>query len=182
MVCAVPLIEMETLNGETVPNGVPGFFGVLLPPPPQAAPKARIANNSAANTKSRLFLRREANAIASADRRHNRAIPRGAFQFVAVGAVPEAAVELNVSVAIVVPFAGSVNAEIVQVISSVVVVPHVEDERLPEPVSPPTLVNVRVVEADWPGAEIVTELGFAETVKEGGAVTVIVTCAEVEER
>jgi hypothetical protein len=105
--------------------------------------------------------------MASAQRRQSRAIPRGVLQLDGDGIVCDAAVELKVSVAIAVPLAGSVNPEIVQVISSDEVVPQVEEERLPEPVSPPTLVNVRVMEADWPGAEIVTKIGLAATEKVG---------------
>jgi hypothetical protein len=100
--------------------------------------------------------------MASAHSTQRNAIPRGVRQFVAVGAVREAAVELNVSVAVVVPLTGRVNADIVQVISSAEEVPQVAEERAPEPVRPPTLVNVRVVDADFPGAEMVIEVGLAE--------------------
>ena len=70
---------------------------------------------------------------------------------------------MNVSVAVAVPLAGNVNPEIAQVISSLGMVAQVDEERLPEPVSPPWLVNVRVVEADFPGAEMVSAVGFADT-------------------
>ena len=116
------------------------------------------------------------NAITRLQSRHRNATPRGVRQFTAEGTVRDAAVELKTSMAFAAPLAGNVNAETVQVISSVDDVPHVEEERTPDPVRPPTLVNVRVVEADWPGAAIVMEVGFALTLKEGaGADTVSVT-------
>lgn len=89
--------------------------------------------------------------------------------------------ELNVSMACAVPLAGSVNAARVQVISSEDEAPQVDDdERPPEPVRPPWLVKVNVVDADWPGAEIVTDVGLAVIVNVGPGVTVSPIAEEVE--
>ena len=79
---------------------------------------------------------------------------------------------MKVSVAVVVPLAGREKAPRVQVISSVDVVPQVEEDREPEPAKPSTLVKRSVVEADWPGAGTVTVAGLAVTSKVGTAKTV----------
>jgi len=96
------------------------------------------------------------------------------------GNVWEAAVLWNVRVAVAVPFAGSVKELSEQVISSVAGMPQVEEENPPEPVRPVWLVKVRMVVVDWPGAEIVTAVGLAETVNDGPGVTVSVKKAPEE--
>jgi hypothetical protein len=145
----------------------------------------RIAKRIAPKTKfRRRLLRRWANANAvmaqiSAKRRFLGAfVPGDAGLLRKFGTDCDAAVEMNVSVACAVPLAGTVTALRVQVISSVEEVPQVFDERLGEPVRPPVLVKVRVVEADWPGAVIVNNPGLAVTPNEGGAVTVCVIVAD----
>jgi hypothetical protein len=55
---------------------------------------------------------------------------------------------VNVSVAVVVPFAGSVKTVSVQVIFAEVGIPHVPEARPPGPPRPPLLIKVRIVEAE----------------------------------
>lgn len=80
----------------------------------------------------------------------------------------------NVSVDWAVPLAARVKGESVQEILSLNDMPHV---RLPEPARPFWLVKMRVVETDWPGAEIVSADGFAATEKVAAGVTVSVKVA-----
>ena len=75
------------------------------------------------------------------------------------------------------PFAGRVNGASEHVIPSEVDTPQVEEDRVPEPVKPLWLVKVRVVDTDWPGAEMVRTVGLAKTVYEGTSVTVSVNDA-----
>src|SRR5689334_67738 len=91
------------------------------------------------------------------------------------------AVVRNVSVAEVVPLAGSVKGESVQVISSSAVVPQVLEERVPDPVKPLRLLNVKTVDPERPGAEIVTEVGFEDKVKPGVVEIVTTTTGDEDE-
>jgi hypothetical protein len=71
------------------------------------------------------------------------------------------AVVVTVSNAVAIPFAGSANGASMHVIFWEAAVPHVIEPRMPEPASPFLLVNVSVVAAERPGAEIVSAAGAA---------------------
>ena len=83
--------------------------------------------------------------------------------------------EVKVSKAVAVPFGGRVNVAREQVISSDAGIPQLGEERAPEPLSPLWLVNVSVVETDFPGEEMVRAVGVAETEYQGVSVTNWVT-------
>ena len=88
-----------------------------------------------------------------------------------VGADDEAVV-VTVSSAVAVPFPGKTNGVNVHVIFCEAGVPQVAEPSTPGPANPFLLVNVSVVAAERPGAEIVSDGGAATMLKEavaGGA-------------
>ena len=175
---------MDAFTPWTIPVGVPELDGAALVelllvgdpalPQPTSIPNAITRAAAKTSPASRNFLLEIGKPSAAATRKYR--IAKGARRIQSkstsntsrsVAPTPEDAVLANVRVAVVVPFAGRVNALSVQEILSELAMPHVVDARLPAPVSPFLLANVRVVDVDWSGLMIVRAVGFAVTLNVG---------------
>ena len=171
----VPLIAVTVM--EYVPVGVPGSVMVMVLPPPPHAPRATDTKATENNAKT-SFDRRFFIGIASSRRPTRRATPLAIRKSGLLKRAPKVCGAVVVIVTVVLPLVTIEEGFAEQVAS--LIVAGTAQLRATVPVNPGPEVTATEAVPDWPGAEMVKLVAFADRLKPGTTVTV--SGADVEAR